>query len=69
MTRNIVLQLAGQLGIPIREEYCTPDFYLQADEAFISAATGLVPIGQIGDLVIGRGVGLFLAVSTKPTNI
>ncbi len=57
ITRGVVLRIAGELGIPVVEEFCTPEFFLNADEVFVSAASGIVPVGWIGDKRIGQGPG------------
>ena len=57
ITRGVVLKIAQRLGIPIVEEFCTPEFFAQADEVFVSAASGVVPVGWIGDVRIGKGPG------------
>ncbi len=66
ITRGVVLKIAGKLGIKVVEEYCPPQFYLDADEVFVSAASGLVPVGVIGDQPIGAGVGpVFSRISAE----
>ena len=57
ITRGVALRIAGDLGIPVKEEYCSPEFFLQADEVFLTAASGIVPVGWIGDNEIGKGPG------------
>lgn len=57
ITRGVVFKIAKKLGITVVEGYCTPEFYLNADEVFVSAASGLVPVGFIGDKAISAGVG------------
>ena len=57
ITRGVAMKIAGDLEIPVVEEYCTPEFFLEADEVFLSAASGIVPVGWIGDVRIGKGPG------------
>ena len=57
ITRGVALKIAFELGIPVVEEYCTPEFFLDADEVFVSAASGIVPVGWIGDKKVGQGPG------------
>ena len=57
ITRMVVLDIAKKLGIKIVEEYCTPEFFTDADEVFVTAASGIVPVGYIGENKIGSGVG------------
>ncbi|MDU4962328.1 MAG: aminotransferase class IV [Sporomusaceae bacterium] len=61
ITRGVALRLAAELGIAVVEEYCTPEFFLEADEVFVSAASGIVPVGWIGDKAIGKGPGSVFA--------
>jgi D-alanine transaminase len=56
ITRDVCLQIANKLGITVVEEYCTPEFFTAADEVFVSACSGFVPVGSIGDQAIGTGV-------------
>ncbi len=57
ITRSAVMQIAHKIGVKVVEEFCPPDFFIHADEVFVSAASGLVPVGFIGDQPIGSGVG------------
>ncbi len=57
ITRKVVLELAEQLNIRVVEEFQTPAFFLDADEVFLSAASGLVPVGMIDDQAVKAGVG------------
>ena len=61
ITRGVVLGIAEKIGIPVVEEYCAPEFFLNADEVFLSAASGIVPVGWIGDQAIGKGPGQVFA--------
>ena len=56
ITREFVMELADELGIPAREERLTPDDLRQADEAFITGTTREVtPVVRVDDLSIGQG--------------
>jgi len=55
VTRRVVLDLARDLGIGIVEEFQVPEFFSSADEAFISAASGIIPIGSIDGRPVGSG--------------
>ena len=57
ITRGVALEIARKLGIKIVEEFCTPDFFTSADEVFVSAASGLVPVGFIDGRPVGSGAG------------
>ncbi|MDU2063469.1 MAG: aminotransferase class IV [Sporomusaceae bacterium] len=57
ITRATVLDIAKKLGIKIVEEFCTPEFFAEADEIFVSAASGVVPIGTLDNKPVGKGVG------------
>ena len=56
ITRQTMLRVAETHQLKIREELYTLDQVLQADEAFITAASIYVlPVGRIDDTVIGNG--------------
>jgi D-alanine transaminase len=55
VTRQVVLELARELGIRVVEEFAPPELFLSADEAFISAASGILPIGAIDGKPVGSG--------------
>lgn len=55
ITRKVVLGLARDLGIGVQEDYASPDFFLAADEVFLSAASGILPVARIGSVPIGSG--------------
>jgi branched-chain amino acid aminotransferase len=56
ITREFVMELAGEMGIPAREARLTPDDLRTADEAFITGTTREVtPVVGVDDLRIGRG--------------
>jgi branched-chain amino acid aminotransferase len=57
ITREFVLELADELGVPAREERLMPDDLRTADEAFITGTTREVtPVVRVDDLTIARGV-------------
>lgn len=54
ITRGILLDLARQLEIPVREEFCSLKDYLQADEVFLAGTTTeALAVVQIDEVVIG----------------
>ena len=56
ITRNSVLQIATDLGIPVREKRITRDEMYCADEAFFSGtAAEITPIRSLDDREIGSG--------------
>ena len=56
ITRQVVLELAAELGQDIREESFTRDQMYGADEAFLVSSTNeVVPITRIDDHMIGEG--------------
>ncbi len=56
ITRESVLQLARELGIPVAEELLTRDQLYLADEAFFTGtAVELTPIREVDDRAIGEG--------------
>ena len=56
ITREFVLELADELGVPAREERLTPDDLRTAPEAFITGTTREVtPVVRVDDLTIGSG--------------
>ncbi|MDR3564747.1 MAG: aminotransferase class IV [Negativicutes bacterium] len=57
ITRVVTLEIAQKLGIKVVEEFCTPEFFTSADEVFVTAASGLVPVGSISDQPIAGGAG------------
>lgn len=49
ITREVVLELAGRLGVPVREGWFRPRALLGADEAFVSASTiEILPLAGLG---------------------
>ena len=56
ITRSVVLDLASQLQIPVREEAFTVDEMYAAEEVFLSSTSPeILAITQIDGRVIGRG--------------
>lgn len=56
ITRGIILELARQLGIPLRQEFSTLEEFVQADEVFIAGtSTESLPVVYIDDRVINAG--------------
>ena len=56
ITRAIVLELAGELGIAVREATYTSDELLGADEVFLCGTVShITPIGRIDQTPIGAG--------------
>jgi D-alanine transaminase len=53
VTRRVVLALSRDLGLGVVEEFRPPEFFSSADEAFISAASGILPIGTIDGSAVG----------------
>lgn len=56
ITRGILLELAQEIGVPVREVWSTPAEYLAGDEIFI-AGTGLeaMPVVELDGRTIGAG--------------
>ena len=49
ITRNVVLELASEIGLQTLEDYMTPEHVETADEAFVTnSVIGIVPVKQIG---------------------
>jgi branched-chain amino acid aminotransferase len=56
ITREVVLELVADLGLPLREEALRLDDLLAAEEAFLTSTTReVVPVRQVDDTVIGTG--------------
>ena len=55
VTRRVVLDLAEKLGLEVAEEFREPEFFARADEVFVSAASGLLPVGEIDGSAVGSG--------------
>lgn len=57
ITRRTVIELCGELGIPLREADIAPDQARGADEVFLSSsAAGILPIAKIDGKGIGDGM-------------
>ncbi|ABC80827.1 branched-chain amino acid transaminase [Anaeromyxobacter dehalogenans] len=56
ITRNAVLRLAGDLGIPVKEEKFTRDTAYLADELFLTGtAAEVTPVRELDNRRIGKG--------------
>ncbi len=56
VTREVIIALARELGIPVREQAFTLAETLTADECFITSATGFVlPVTRIDERMVGDG--------------
>lgn len=56
ITRDLVFELAGTLGIEVRQASLRPDDLFGADEAFItSTLKEVTPIARVGERTIGAG--------------
>ncbi len=56
ITRNTIFQLAGELGIPVKEKRITRDEVYVADEAFFTGtAAEVTPIREVDNRLIGSG--------------
>lgn len=56
VTRAIVIELAQKLGIPVREEFVTVDFYRQADEVFLTGTTTeVMPVVVLDEKPLAQG--------------
>jgi branched-chain amino acid aminotransferase len=56
VTRNVVLELAAQLGIPAKETAFTRHDVFVADECFLTgSAAELIPVVSIDKRIIGDG--------------
>ena len=56
VTRNFMFEVGAACGVPIRELVLWEDDLTTADEAFMTGTTReVVPIVQVGELVIGKG--------------
>jgi D-alanine transaminase len=56
VTRQVVFEIALDLGIGVIEEYQSPAFFENADEVFISAASGILPVSRLEGRPIGSGL-------------
>lgn len=58
ITRQVVLELARDLGIPVEERRFRVDEFLMADEAFFASTTSFVhPISRVGTITLSEGMG------------
>jgi D-alanine transaminase len=56
ITRDFVIELAEEMGIPVREEYITRDALSQSDEAFLtSTGVEVLPVTVIDGQKVGSG--------------
>ncbi len=55
VTRRVILEAAAEAQLPVSEHRFTPSDALAAREAFISSATGVVPVTSIDGKTIGEG--------------
>ena len=55
VTRQVVLGLARGQGLGVVEEFLPPELFSSADEVFISAASGILPVGTIDGAKVGSG--------------
>jgi D-alanine transaminase len=55
VTRRVLLDLARGLGIRVVEEFLAPERFAAADEVFVSAASGLLPVKSIDGRPVGKG--------------
>jgi len=55
ITRAAILGLAGQCEINVVEEYVSPEFFKEADEAFFTNAIAIRPIVMIDGRPVGSG--------------
>ena len=56
ITRGQLLELAGELGLPVVEDFRTLDEFKAADEVFLAGTTTeAMPVVRIDDAVIGTG--------------
>jgi branched-chain amino acid aminotransferase len=56
ITRQTVLDLAAELGIPARQADLVPDALRTADEAFLSStAGGIMPVARVDGKPLGAG--------------
>ena len=56
VTRGIIIELAETLGFAVRQEFKSLEFYLQADEVFLTGTTTeVMPIVKLDEIIIGSG--------------
>lgn len=57
ITRRVVLELAEQEGIEVKEDYFSYDDLKDVDEAFITSSTrNVVPVVKVDTAVVGNGI-------------
>ena len=57
VTRSVVLEIAGALGLPVVEEAFTEDEMARADELFLAGTTSdVMPIVRVNERTVGSGV-------------
>jgi len=56
ITRELIIKLSKQIGLPVIQEPFTVDQLLDADEIFISSTTNeVMPVIKVDDKIIGNG--------------
>lgn len=56
VTRRVVMELAGSMGISLKETALTPDDLLRADECFLTnTSMEIMPVTRIGNSRLGSG--------------
>jgi D-alanine transaminase len=55
VTRRVILEAAAMAQLPVREEAFLLKDALAAKEAFISSATGVIPVTRIDGRAVGEG--------------
>src|SRR5690606_38928962 len=56
ITRRTIITLAGDLGLPVREELFSRDYVLTADEAFfVGTGAEVTPVVELDNRRIGDG--------------
>jgi len=56
ITRAIVIKLAEKLGFTVKQEFVSLEFYLQADEVFLTGTTTeVMPVIQLDEMSVGGG--------------
>jgi D-alanine transaminase len=57
ITRDVVLEVARDAGVPVQQRAFTVEQAIAADECFMTSATSFVlPVTQIGDKRVANGV-------------
>ena len=66
ITRGQLLELAGELGLPVVEDFRTLDEFKAADEVFLAGTTTeAMPVVRIDDAVIGTGAPAPITVKLR----